>query len=322
MIADGMLAELADIFGWGADVVVSAGPRGALGQIWRVETGTARYALKELLAEPPPAAAIETELAFTRRAAAAGVRLPASHADRAGRYLSPGSDGRWFRLFDWVDLGPVDLAGPTAPARIGELFARMHLCAPAARSGPVDPWYDSPPAADRWAEVAAADTVWAARLAERVATMPDLVALVTPVDTDALVLCHRDLHPENVLADPSGALVVVDWDNLGPADPTREIAQALFDWFSDGDTDLDAVGRMYRAYVAEGGVGRITAPADFSMLIATRLNFLRVQTGVAIDPRSGPRDRAWADREIDEALRIMPTARQIADVVGLTRTIA
>ena len=31
-------------------------------------------------------------------------------------------------------------------------------------------------------------------------------------------MCHRDLHPDNVFADPDGDLVVVDWDNLGPAD--------------------------------------------------------------------------------------------------------
>ena len=167
----------------------------------------------------------------------------------------------------------------------------------------------------------AASTVWAARLADRLATLPELVAVVAPVDPDALLLCHRDLHPDNVLVDPSGAVVVVDWDNLGPAPPAREIAQALFDWFSDGDTDLDAVGEMYRTYVHSGGPGRVTEPADFSMLVATRLNFLRLQTGIAIDPRAEHRDREWAEREIDEALRILPTPQQLADVLELTRSI-
>jgi hypothetical protein len=57
------------------------------------------------------------------------------------------------------------------------------------------------------------------------------------------------------------------------------------------------------------------------MLLATRLNFLRRQTGVAIDPRAERRDREWAEREIDEALRILPTPRQLADVLELTRAI-
>jgi Ser/Thr protein kinase RdoA (MazF antagonist) len=169
--------------------------------------------------------------------------------------------------------------------------------------------------------VSAASTVWAARLADRLATLPELVAVVAPVDPDALVLCHRDLHPDNVLADPAGGFVVVDWDNLGPAEPAREIAQALFDWFSDAGTDRAAMSEMYRTYVQDGGPGRVTEPADFSMLIATRLNFLRLQTGIAIDPRAARRDREWAEREIDEALRILPTPRQLADVLTLTRSI-
>jgi len=325
VIAEEVLADLSDAFGWGPGVVVSAGPRGALGQMWRVETGAAPYALKEIFAEPPSEATIAVELAFTRRATEAGVRLPGSHPDRTGRHLHTAPGGQWFRLYDWVDLRPIDLTAPTTPAQLGELFARLHRCAPNSRLEPAgqppDRWYDRAPATSQWAEVSAASTVWAARLADRLATLPDLAAVVAPVDPDALVLCHRDLHPDNVLAGPAGA-VVVDWDNLGPAEPAREIAQALFDWFSDGDTDGDAMGEMYRTYVLHGGPGRVTEPADFSMLIAVRLNFLRLQTGIAIDPRAKPRDREWAEREIDESLRILPTPRQLADVLELTRSIS
>jgi hypothetical protein len=59
-------------FGWDEDVVVSAGPRGALGKIWRLDVGSARCALKELFAEPPAETFIEAELAFAQRAAQAG----------------------------------------------------------------------------------------------------------------------------------------------------------------------------------------------------------------------------------------------------------
>jgi hypothetical protein len=141
------VAHVQEAFGWSEDVVVSAGPRGALGQIWRLDVGPARYALKEIFAEPPSEALIEAELAFAERAAEAGVRLPASHPDREGRHL---------------------------------------------------------------------------------------------------------------------------------------------------------------------------LAADFSMLLACRLNFLLVQARVAIDPRAERRHREWAEREIDEALRILPTPRQLADVLELT----
>ncbi|MBE1584125.1 phosphotransferase enzyme family protein [Nonomuraea angiospora] len=338
-------AYVREAFGWDADVVVSAGPRGALGQIWRLDVGPARYALKEIFGEPPSEALIEAELAFGRRAAEAGVRLPAGHRDRDGRHLlsAPGG-GTWLRLYDWVDLRPVDLAARATPGELGALLARLHRCAPAAATepdgGPPDAWYHQVPTEQEWPRVEnhqvpaeeerpraecpqgpaeRAGVAWAGRLAERVATLPELCAAVAPADPAELIVCHRDLHPENVLADPSGALVVVDWDNLGPAVPGRELARALFDWFCDGpDADLDAMRAMYEAYVREDGPGRIRQAADFSMLLAGRLNFLLAQTRVALDPGAERRHREWAEREIDEALRILPTPRQLADVLALT----
>jgi len=319
-----LVAHVREAFGWSEDVVVSAGPRGALGQIWRLDVGPARYALKELFAKPPSEALIEAELAFARRAAEVGVRLPASHPDREGRHLLAAPGGTWLRLYDWVDLRPVELTAQETPRALGTLLARLHRCAPAAAvepgGGRPDPWYDRVPAGQEWAPATASGAEWAARLADRLTTLPELCAAVAPADSAELIVCHRDLHPENVLADPAGALVVVDWDNIGPAAPSRELAGALFDWFCDGPTaDLDAVRGMYQAYLREGGPGRITEPADFSMLLAGRLNFLLVQARVAIDPRAERRHREWAEREIDEALRILPTPRQLADVLELTR---
>lgn len=326
-MAQELVAHVRKAYGWDQDVVVSAGPRGALGQVWRLDVGRSRYALKEIFAEPPSDASIAMELRFTRRAARAGVRLPASHPDREGRHLLTTPDGTWLRLYDWVDLEPVDLTARTAPHELGALFARLHRCAPAMAAesggGPPAPWYDHVPAAHEWAGPAASDAPWTALLAERLTTLPELCAAVAPADPAGLIVCHRDLHPENVLADPAGALVVVDWDNIGPAAPGRELAQALFDWFCDHtNADLDAVRAMYKAYLLEGGPGRITEPADFTMLLATRLNFLLLQAGIAIDPGAEQRHREWAEREIDEALHILPTARQLADVLELTRALA
>jgi Ser/Thr protein kinase RdoA (MazF antagonist) len=307
-------------FGWARDASISIGPRGALGQIWRVDTGPARYALKEIFAEPPSEAAIATELAFAARSADTGVRLPASHPDRDGRYLHTTPGGGWLRLYDWLDLSPIDPTARTTPRELGALLARLHRCAPAATGEPLNPWYDQVPAVGDWEPVAAADTTWTDRLHDRLATLPELTAAVAPADPAEFLVCHRDLHPENVLADPTGTLVVVDWDNVGPAVPSRELAQMVFDWFCDPTVDLDAMRAMYAAYVSEGGPGRITEPADFTMLLAVRLNFLVLQTRIAIDPRTEPRHREWAEREVDEALRILPTPSDLIAAVHLGHT--
>ncbi|MET0457485.1 MAG: hypothetical protein ABW137_37115, partial [Mycobacterium sp.] len=75
-VAD-LVAQARVAFGWHGDVDVSQGPRGALGQIWRVDVGSTRYALKEIFDEPPTESSIRVELDFCGRAAELGVRMPA-----------------------------------------------------------------------------------------------------------------------------------------------------------------------------------------------------------------------------------------------------
>jgi Ser/Thr protein kinase RdoA (MazF antagonist) len=323
-VDDGLIRYVREAYGWRDGVAVSPGPRGALGQIWRVELGSDRFALKEIFYEPPSEALIEAELAFARRAVAAGVRVPASHPDREGRHLLTTPDGTWLRLYDWVDLRPVDPGAPATPGDLGILLARLHRCAPvmAVEVGGEPPydWYNRVPETHEWAAVVTSGATWAGPLGERLTTLPELCAAVGPVEPGELIGCHRDLHPENVLADPTGALVVVDWDNLGPGTPGRELGRVVFDWFFDGTVvDLDAVREMHETYRQAGGPGRLARPADFTMMLACRLNFLLVQARVALDPTAEARHREWAEREIEETLLLTPTPGHLADVLAVTR---
>ncbi|MBU2667859.1 phosphotransferase [Actinoplanes bogorensis] len=304
--------ELPEVLGLPADAVVTAGPRGALGRIWRVQAGADTYAVKELFGTPPSPATIEAELAFTRAAARAGVAVPASYPGTDGNYVHRMPEGSWLRRLDWFDLRPID---PVDPAALGRLLAGLHREAPAARAEPdgdePDPWYDTPPPLTGWPEIRR--TGWDARLR----TLPELCAMVSPPDLATTRLCHRDLHPENVLAGPDGELVVVDLDQVGPAEPVRELTRYLFDWFCDGPADVDAMRMFHEAYIEAGGPARLTRPGDFTMLVASRLNFLRRQVRIAADPDTEPQHREWAEAEIDEAVRILPTPAQIEQVLQL-----
>ena len=63
-------------------------------------------------------------------------------------------------------------------------------------------------------------------MAGHAALLPDLADLVTPMAGDGLVICHRDLHPDNVLVEACGELAVLDWDDAGPACGDRRACRA------------------------------------------------------------------------------------------------
>ena len=156
---------------------------------------------------------------------------------------------------------------------------------------------------------------WASRLATAVDGLDALHALLSPSDPAGTRVCHRDLHPGNVLADTAGELVVVDWDDVGPAEPARELTRTLVACFHDGDPDLESMRRAHRSYLDAGGPARLRSTADFTMMIAGHLNFLNRQVRVALDPTALPRDRNWAELEIDEGLRTLPTPELTAAIL-------
>lgn len=321
--SDVLTELLREAFGWD-EVTVIPGPRGATAHIRDVRTPTDRYALKVGRGARPSPDVLAAQVAFIDRARAAGVRVPRLHADSQGRLLVPGPDGTWLRLYDWMETRPVDLRSPETAEAVGVLLARLHRTAPAATrevdGSEADAWYERPPTVADLEAMLIDGAWWAPRLEARIEGLPDLLALATTTDPARPLLCHRDLHPGNVVMDGSGDLVVLDHDDLGPADPARELARALFDWWSDPAPDLAQMGAMYRAYVAADGPARVREAADVTMLVATRLNFLLSQLRIASDPGSAAADRAWADQEIDESLRILPTAAQVTEVLEALRT--
>lgn len=310
-----MTGELAEhvrtAYGLGVGpVTLTAAARGAVGRIWQLDLGDASYAVKQLL-RASDEAVVRREVAFATQVLDAGVLLPASVADRSGRYVVPVPeelDGGWSRLYQWIDGVPVDLDDPGVANRLGVLLGLLHAHA-SPPEGAADPWYDSAPEPASWARLIdrAHDTDWGRSLASHIDHLIRLGELVTAAPADQLVTCHRDIHPGNVLVDDHGELVLLDWDDVGPASPDRELAIVLVRWhFRDGRVDSTGVTRTLAAYRSAGGHGRLRDRQSFGMAIAADLNFLQSQAHQALDEGRAPEHRAHAVSEVRETLTTLP----------------
>jgi Ser/Thr protein kinase RdoA (MazF antagonist) len=287
--------------------------RGMMGQIWRLSLSSASFAVKEFFWGADEEA-VRQETNFTRHLLDAGIRLPASIPDTDGNYLFKLPDrlgGACIRLYQWVDGVPVNGTQPGLAAEAGQLLGHLHANTLPSR-GEVGDWYETAPSAESWADLAEAglkeQQPWAKPLETRLGLLESLGRLVSPAPRDSLVMCHRDFAVGNMFKDSDGNLILLDWDDAGPASPDRELAQILLSWHvSDGKIDPVAVRDTLRAYLAAEGTGRITDERSFGMAIAGRVNFPYVQAKAAIDPNLGAPQRSFASDATMNALRDLIT---------------
>ncbi|MEO5853375.1 MAG: aminoglycoside phosphotransferase family protein [Nocardioides sp.] len=255
--------RIAAAFGLGGDAVLT-GPvaRGEKGQVWRLETGRGRYAVKDAF-EDVDAAAATADAAYQDVVRASGVPMPAVLRSADDRVLVE-VDGQPVRVYAWVDVLPRDRRLDAAV--VGRVVAQVHGAVVPADE-PMSGWYADPVGADRWHDLVGrlerGGAPFAADLASLVPQVLAVEEVLEPVR--ATQWCHRDLWADNVVATPSGGVVVLDWESSGPGNPSHEVAAVLVE-FGDGD-----VGRMrdlYAAYVDAGGPGRITRAGDLTVLVA------------------------------------------------------
>jgi aminoglycoside phosphotransferase (APT) family kinase protein len=280
-------ALLTAAFGLGEAVAFTRVARGAMGAVWRLETRTGVYAAKEAFWRPPEEEPVRQEVTFR---AACKVRSPEPLTTPSGLYVVD----RW-RLYEWIDGVVPPRDDLDTMVWLAEQMAAIHGVASTAGPMVTDDWYHR------------VDVDWPAlaeRAPELAASVPRLVELADVVNSTSLddpVLCHRDLTPSNVLIGADGPYLV-DWDNVGPLPPARELGFQLINHL----TDEHVVRRLVSAYRAAGGPGEITGPESFATGLAIMLNFLHGQTSAALDPDLADEHRAFAARQIAGLIRSVP----------------
>ena len=246
------------------EVLDFVGPvdRGELGEVWRLTSTTGSWAVKVTFADLPEDSA-EVSAQMQTFARGCGVPAPEVRVTPGGRWLAAIGDTA-IRVYGWVDL-----LGPDPgldPVLVGRTLAALHRAVLPA-SGPSRWWDFEPVGAAAWDEMVAEAQRLRAPFTDKLTGLRDeLVALESLLEpVEPVQNCHLDLWADNVRGTPDGGLCIVDWDNAGPGDPSRELAMVLFEF---GHGRPDRLAALYTAYVTAGGPGRIRTEADFSMLIA------------------------------------------------------
>ncbi len=303
---------VADAFGLGCATSLSEPvARGEVGEVRRLETDHGTFAVKQDFGSWSVADA-EASSAFHRVCWEAGIPTAEPLRATTGRFAAR-VDGEHVRTYAWAELADPD---PTLdPAAVGRLVARLHQVRHPWPTSEIDPWFEAPIGQTEWLGALEASRAAGAPYADRLAELlPDLLEIektltpMRPVQT-----CHLDLWADN-LRSSDGRPFVIDFDNAGPGDPTREIAMVIFE-FGHGDAARQRT--LYDAYLAAGGTGRIRGRADLGLAIAQLLHIGQRHLTMwiaAVDPEVRARSLAGIDEFLREPL-LLPGVDALLDAL-------
>jgi Ser/Thr protein kinase RdoA (MazF antagonist) len=258
--------------------------RGELGRVWRLPTVAGVVAVKELFV-PPTEDAAAADVEFQLRARRVGVLLPLPMRRTDGRVLAVLPSGVTVRVYEWMDLRPLgdappdgvhEHSGPPVDAaagrrgpdeQVGAMLARLHLMSEPTTERR-HPWFVEPIGEPAWvALLDAAGTAGAPFAAGLARLLPELLSLEgllpCPLRGDER-RCHLDIDDSNVGWDEQGRLVILDWENSGPASPVSELAMVAADY------GPDRAVRLCGGYRDTGGPAVIRTPSDFATAIAVQ----------------------------------------------------
>ncbi|TCC01900.1 phosphotransferase [Kribbella soli] len=184
----------------------------------------------------------QAELGARLRAAAvaAGVSAPAGAISPHGRLIEKVRGENW-RVHEWLEVGPAPvLPVSTAMARrAGALFGTLHALA-IPSDEPIHGYLAYRRSEADWQHLLgrarAAGKPWAEQLDARLPAFRELQAIELDAP-DELMLCNRNLNPENVRQGRDGELTVMEWDFAGSLTPELELGSVLTHWLMRPDVN-------------------------------------------------------------------------------------
>ena len=315
--------DVADAFGLGRAASLSDPvARGELGEIRRLETDRGVWAVKQELEPWDPSAAepdAEHGGAFHLACWDAGVPCPQPVVGPAGRFAVE-VGGERVRAYTWVDIADPDTG--LDPVAVGELLASLHAVHHHSAYS-VDPWFEAPIGEREWKGVLkasrAAGAPYADRLAEVLPHLLEVESILTPMAR--VQTCHLDLWADNLRRTTGGDLCVIDFDNAGPADPSRELAMVAYEVGRGelGRGDATRQQRLYSAYVAAGGPGRVTRREDLGMTVAQLHHIGHRHLDMwltAADPEARARSLAGVQEFLGQPLLLADVDRLVRALTG------
>jgi Ser/Thr protein kinase RdoA (MazF antagonist) len=292
-------------------------------RVFRLSTGSARYAVKQLRnpwAEPRWLERLNAAWEFELQALGAGVRMPEPIANPAdGGCVAwvetvHGTNTVPVRLHAWMDgsaPGP-DPVDASVAWWAGETLAILHNLERRVADRSLFP-VPNTHTADAWPELVAAarsaDVVWwreLEALTPDVARIADLVRQAVAEEREES-MCHGDIDQKNIVVAADGP-VLCDWDVAMPLVPRHELADVAVSLASWDRPDV--AREVVRAYKRDAGEDLTLLPHDLGPSMSNGLDWLAFNVERAIGVRRASDDEVALSRRLVPEL-IADTPRQV-----------
>lgn len=280
---------IADAFALGQVRAFRHAADGMMAQVWRLDTASGSYAVKEFDSVPDRYqlhVQLEVSAQLADAAARAGIYCPRNVRSTTGDLLhrldDSGRCAAYIGVATWIDGRQCEVRRDrgTAARWLGVTVAAIELIPDPPQAPALDPWLErfltAAPTEAQWRTVLdhaqQAERSWARLLESRIAQLVSLGSIVGRPSEGPLCLLHTDLQPKNVLVTPTG-FALLDWDDAALCSRNRMLGRILVEWLTPGGVDAAAIMRFMRAYRTRGGRGAINDLGDFGYAAAAFLNY-------------------------------------------------